>query len=231
MISRFKALIDFVFTKIDYNKLTSLQVGNEIDGYDTSNEHPDFRSDYGAFLSEINNYAGTQYPGLKIGFTATHKGLTHGPLSDAGVFTALADVVDVLGVTYYPIKNTFEIENPQVPANDLATLTLIFKNKLIYLQEVGYPSSSPCSSSEQIQAQFVCQFFQAWDAHASQIPLVNWVRLHDVSLEDAKQLAGPYGLTANKFIEFLRTLGLRTYDGQNKAAFIMLKEQAKERGW
>ena len=45
MKSRFKSLIDFVFTKIDYHLLTSLQIGNEIDGYDTSNENPDFWSD------------------------------------------------------------------------------------------------------------------------------------------------------------------------------------------
>ncbi|UII33021.1 hypothetical protein LVD17_04160 [Fulvivirga ulvae] len=231
LIARFKALIDFVFTRIDYKRLTSLQLGNEIDGYDASNEHPDFWSDYGAFLSELNNHADVNYPGLKIGFTATHEGLTHGSLSDAGVFTALAAVVDVLGVTYYPINTAFEVEAPEVPATDLATLVSIYKNTPIYLQEVGYPSASANSSSEQVQAQFVCRFFKAWDTYAAEIPLVNWVRLHDASPDGAKQLAGPYGLTEDKFIEFLRTLGLRTYDGQDKAAFVVLQEQTRRRGW
>lgn len=230
-IDRFKALVDFVFTKIDYKKLTSLQIGNEIDGYDTSNEHPDFWSDYGAFLFEINAYVDANYPELKVGFTGTHKGLLSGALSEAGTFTALASVVDVVGVTYYPIDDNFQVEDPQVPATDLAALVSTFKDTPIYLQEVGYPSANSCASSEQLQAQFICNFFQAWDTYSNEIPLANWVRLHDTSLDGAKQLAGPYGVTENKFIEFLRTLGLRTYEDQDKAGFIMLKEQAQQRGW
>lgn len=231
LIARFKAVIDFVFTKIDYKRLTSLQVGNEIDGYDYSNEHPDFWSDYGAFLWEINSYADANYPGLKVGFTATHKGLTHGSLSNAGIFTALASVVDVLGVTYYPIDADYKVEAPETAAADLASLVAAYKDIPIYLQEVGYPSASANASSEEMQAQFVCQFFQAWDTYSAEIPLVSWVRLHDASLDGAKQLAGPYGLTEDGFIEFLRTLGLRTHNGQDKAAFTMLKEQAQNRRW
>ena len=53
MKARFKGLIDYVFTKIDYQLLTSLQIGNEIDGFNTSSEHSDFWSDYGSFLLDI----------------------------------------------------------------------------------------------------------------------------------------------------------------------------------
>ncbi|MCP4161865.1 MAG: hypothetical protein GY760_17465 [Deltaproteobacteria bacterium] len=71
MKNRFKNLIDFIFTKIDYTLLTSLQIGNEIDHYDTTSEHPDFWSDYGEFLYEIRSYIDVKYPELKTGFTVT----------------------------------------------------------------------------------------------------------------------------------------------------------------
>ncbi len=101
MKSRFKNLIDFVFTEIDYRLLTSLQIGNEIDGFDITSEHPNFWSDYGEFLFDIKTYVSSRYPGLKIGFTVTLLGVTTGEHSTSGVFEALAEVVDVVGVTYY----------------------------------------------------------------------------------------------------------------------------------
>jgi len=233
MKSRFRSLIDFVFTKIDYQLLTSLQIGNEIDGYDTSNEHPEFWSDYGEFLFDIRTYVDSLYPGLKVGFTVTLLGVTSGEHSTSGVFEALSDAVHVVGVTYYPQNDDFTVMDPNVVDTHFEAITSKFPDKTIYLQEVGYQTSSGCNSSERKQAQFICNVFHAWDTYKDNIKLVEFVRLNDVSHSQAKELAGPYGIGDNKFIEYLRTLGLRTSDGNgiDKEGFTVLKEHANLRGW
>jgi len=233
MKSRFKSLMDFVFTKIDYHLLTSLQIGNEIDGYDTSQEPPDFWSDYGDFLFEMRTYAETKYPGLKIGFTVTLLGLLNGEHGTSGVFEALANAVHVVGVTYYPLNGDFTVMNPDVVDAHFEKITSKFPEKTIYLQEVGYQTCSVCNSDETKQAQFICNVFHAWDNHKDQIKLVEFVRLNDVSPSQAGELGGPYGIQNDIFFEYLRTLGLRTYpgNGTDKKGFAILKEQANLRGW
>lgn len=233
MIQRFKNLLDFVLTRVSYQRLTSLQVGNEIDGYNTSLEDPEFWSDYGIFLTQINAYLDASYPGLKMGYTGTFHGMTKGPLKELGVFTALATAVDILGVTYYPINSDFSVMSPDVINNDLNTLIAEFPSSTIYLQEVGYQTSETNQSSNIKQSQFVCDFFSAWDDHTEAIQLVNWVRLNDVSATYAQELAGPYDINGEGFTEYLRTLGLRTYDGEgtDKEAFGTLVKEATKRGW
>lgn len=231
MIERFIEMLDFVFTKIDPANLTNIQIGNEIDGYDTSAEPSSFWSDYGQFLFAINTYLNQNYPGLKMGFTGTFEGLTAGQLHDLGVFTALAGVVDIVGVTYYPKDENFNVDPADVPFTDMATLSAEFPDKTIYLQEVGYHTSDVTNGNEQKQAEFVCNMFAAWDTHKDQIPLMLWVRLNDVSQTKAEELAGPYGLSSEPFIEYLRTLGLRTESGDDKLGFEIFVNEAQERGW
>ncbi len=233
MKSRFKSLIDFVFTKIDYQLLTSLQIGNEIDQYDTSNEHPDFWSDYGNFLFDIRSYIGLEYPGLKLSFTVTLLGVTTGEHKDSGVFEALSEVTDVVGVTYYPINNDFTVMDPDVVDVHFAAITSKFVGKIIYFGEVGYQTGNKCNSSERKQAQFICNVFHAWDAYKDNIKLISFVRMNDISQPQAEEMAGPYGIGDEKFIEYLRTLGLHTYNGSgtDKEGFSVLKEHANLRGW
>lgn len=229
MINRFKALVDFIFTKVDPNILLNLQIGNEIDGMNTSNEHEEFWNDYGIFLNSITEYIHTSHPNLKIGFTGTLPGLLENP----NRFKILLENVDILGVTYYPLKSNFDVKDPSVVFEDFNNLTNEFQNPTIYLQEVGYQSSSTNNSSPSKQAEFFCNFFQAWDIHKDQIKTANIVRLNDLSEAEAKTSAGPYGISNTEFIEYLRTLGIRTFDGEgeNKEAFEVIKNNLRERGW
>jgi hypothetical protein len=233
MIVRFNRIIDHVVQVVGPQRLVSIQVGNEIDGYDTSNEHPDFWSDYGAFLFGVVTHTHATHPGVRIGYTGTLAGLTEGPLHDQGVWAALAGVVDVLGVTWYPQHAAFQVDAPASVAADLDRLVAAFPDTPILLQEVGYQSAAACGSTDALQAAFFCEAFAAWDAHRAQIEAINIVRLGDVSLDQAEEMAGPYGLSSAPFIEYLRTLGLRTWagNGEAKPAFEMVRQEAARRGW
>ena len=227
MAARFTEIVDRVFEIIPPSQLTSLQIGNEIDGFDASNEHPEFWSDYGAFLAAIVAHVHNVAPGLAVGFTGTLPGLTEGQLHDLGVWQAYAGVVDVIGVTYYPLDGAFQVQNPLTrPAQDLNTLVSTFPGRRILLQEVGFPSSPENGSSPEAQATFYCALLAAWDDHAAAIELANIVRLYDVTQAGAEVLAGPYGLTDASFVAFLRTLGIRTHGEEGKEAY-----EAVLNGW
>lgn len=229
MIDRFNSLVDFIFTKINPNDLLNFQIGNEIDGYNTSIEPSTFWEDYGVFLKQTTNYIHSISPNLKVGFTGTYKGL----LKNSTRFNTLLQHVDILGVTYYPINNDFSVKHPNIVFSDLTYLSILFKSTPIYLQEVGYQSSETNNSSEEKQSIFFCNFFHAWDFHANRIKSANIVRLNNLSEQEAINAAVPYGVSRNEFIEYLRTLGIRTYnnEGTNKKAFKTIKDNARARGW
>ncbi len=231
MKNRFKSLIDFICSLISPSNLTSIQIGNEIDGYDISKENPEFWDDYTEFLKDIHTYVGEKYPTLKIGFTCTLYGLLSKRYKNSNIFESMSKSVDIVGITYYPINDDFTVKEPSVVYDDFKNITDKFPNKTIYIQEIGYPTSKICNSSDDKQAQFICDLFQAWDTHLNNIKLLNFVRLNDVSDSEAKDLAGPYGINNNEFIEYLRTLGFSSYSGKNKGAFLLTIEQATLRGW
>lgn len=106
-----------------------------------------------------------------------------------------------------------------------------YPEKPVYMMEVGYPSSSICQSSEQKQAEFIQQVFYAWDNYQDRIKYINFLWLHDLSASQVIRFQQYYGLSEPKFGEFLRTLGLRTYEstGVDKKAFSILVSQAKLR--
>ncbi|MDN5213398.1 hypothetical protein QQ020_15110 [Fulvivirgaceae bacterium BMA12] len=229
MIDRFKAVIDFVFTKVDPSVLLNLQIGNEIDGYDTAGEVSTFWEDYGHFLKAMTGYVHTSQPQLKVGFTGTLYGLIDRP----ALFNDLLENVDILGATYYPLQADFAVKDPEVVIDELDLLVKAFPAAPIYLQEVGYQSSAQNESSAAKQAAFYCNFFKAWDQQQHVIKSANLVRLNDLSEAGAHQSAGPYNISGTTFIEYLRTLGIRNYEGEgsNKQAFDIIHNNLSERGW
>ena len=147
----------------------------------------------------------------------------------------LSKDLDVILVTYYPMSFTitfnFKMKEPSVVRSDFNKITSLYPNKKIYFAEAGYASSRDSGGSEEKQSEFIKQIFLAWDEHNDQVKLINFLWLHDLSPETVDYLAKAYGLSNKSFTEYLRTLGLRTYEGQDKPAFIALKQEAKARGW
>jgi hypothetical protein len=108
---------------------------------------------------------------------------------------------------------------------------IVCEGEPLYLLEAGYPSSDVLGSSQSKQADFIREMFETWDTHRSQLKLVNFIWLHDISPAQVKSYTKYYGLSSKGFAEYLGTLGFRGHDGEDKQAFKALREAAKARGW
>lgn len=236
MKTRFRKLLGFVLTRINVQNLTTIMVGNEINFYNPGAD-TNFWTDYGDFLADVRDYVHASHPGLKVGFTATYDGLTDATktlaLAKNSVKTMqdYAKRIDVVGVTYYPLNADFTVKPPSVVDGDFQRL-VDFATTELHIQEIGYPSGAANGSSEPMQKQFYCEVFNAWDKHRNRIPQLAALRMNDTARADAESTAKTYGLAANEaFIEYLRSLGLRRYTGEDKAAFTQLKAALTARGF
>ncbi|MBE9506283.1 MAG: hypothetical protein IMY84_05645, partial [Chloroflexi bacterium] len=107
----------------------------------------------------------------------------------------------------------------------------LYPDRTVMLLECGYPSGAGVGSSEELQADFVRQTFAAWDHRALWLRVLCFTWLHDRSPGDLESFSRYYGSEDEQFLEFLATLGLRTFDGHPKAAFDVLRTEAGIRGW
>ncbi len=226
VISRYESLLQWALTQIPDLQLTSLTIGNEVDVYLDNN--PSEWPQYITFFQQVSAYARTLRPGLKVGVKGTFAGMS-GPAQ--ANMQALNQYSDVVQVTYYPLNTDFSPESPTVVGTDFNTLTGLYPGRSIYLLEAGYPSSTDCSSSEALQSQFIDQVFSAWDAHNDQIKLISFFSLTDLSPQTVSQLLTYYGISTPCFADYLGNLGLITYDGQQKQAYMELSNDAHARDW
>ena len=234
VICRFKKLLDFVLGRIPTLTIPSLSIGNEID-IPFSTDALSY-TQYKTFFDAVSAHAKTLRPGIKVGIKATLDGLTDPATSS--LMVQVNTNADFVGATYYPLNPAFTPKNPSVVSTDISTLLAVYPVKPVYMLEIGYPSSSLCNpnppfecftSSESDQSTFVTEVFKTWDTNSARIPLLNLVRMTDWSQADAEA----YGITDFRFIEYLRTLGLRhhTGSGSDKQAWSTFMAEAQVRGW
>ncbi len=228
MISGFKNLLDYIKTQIPDLELTSLAIGNEIDG--VLGQDPQAWEEYHAFFNQAAAYARGLWPDVPVGTKVMFDGLT-GPMAES--VRKLYQASDVVMVTYYPLNGDFTVRDPCVIREDFDQLCELFPEKEIHITEIGYPSSSTNHSSPEKQAEFIRNMFAAWDEHASQITLLSYSWLTDLPQSSVLELEEYYGLTNPGFGEFLRTLGLRTYpgEGEDKPGYEVFQAEATARGW
>ena len=226
LINRFKAFIDYAFEQIPDLELSSLAINNEIDAYLGTNDQ--LWQDYQTFYKEITDYIHNNYPSIKIGTKITYDGL-------AGFARAQAKLVnsysDIIMMTYYPIKPDFTVREPVDIEADIRDVLELYPNKNLYIMETGYPSSKLLASSQKKQAEFIKAIFQVWDLYAEQIKLIDFLWLHDLPPDALAAYGEYYNVDSKRFIAFIGSLGLRSYDGKDKLAFKALLQELKARGW
>lgn len=239
VINRFKTLLDSLFSIIPNTEVYALNIGNEHDVW--MNGSMTKANQYKTFLDSVSRYAKWRYaqdhPGanLSVGTTFTWGGMTNAGTKAA--CQSVNQITDHIACNYYGISSGFTVKPPQQIPQDVQSLINEYPDtsqKIIYA-EFGYPSSQQCNSSEKRQSEFVRQLFSAWDAHADRIPYIGFFKSTDWSDSAAYSIGSnpPYNLADTTFIEYLRTLGLRTYPGSgaNKEAFAVFKCEAAARGF
>ena len=84
-----------------------------------------------------------------------------------------------------------------------------------------------------MQTQFITQTFLSWDNYNTNIKMIDFTWLHDLSTAQVNYFSTYYGITNPIFLEYLRTLGLRQWNnnGTDKPALNELRCQAKQRGY
>jgi hypothetical protein len=227
MINRFKKLLDSVKAHIPNVTLSSLVIGSEHDIYLGSNSSA--WANYTTFYNSVAAHAKTLWPGLKVATELTFDGLTQ----QNTLAQAMNANSDYIGVSYYPINSNFTVKPVSTIPNDFATLVSLYPSKKLCFYQFGYPTSSTCNSSNNLQKQFITQAFTSWDNYANNIYMIDFTWIHDLDPVQVAFYSSYYGVSNPAFLEFLRTLGLRTFtgNGADKPALDELRCQAKQRGF
>lgn len=223
-ISRFKGLLDWMATQIPNLRLDGLSIGNESD-VALGNDNVQWTA-YKNFYDQVAPHARSLWPGIKVGSKLTFTAVTETP--QAQTFNQNSDVIMV---NYYPLNPDFTMRDPGEVLTDIERVLNLYPGRTVFLTEAGYASGPLCDSSENRQAEFVDKIFSAWDAHPDRLKLISFTFMTDL---DPAIVAGmDYGVSTPEFLEYLGTLGLRTFPGSgtDKRAFQTLSQQARKRGW
>ncbi len=262
VIARFKQLIDYVITKIPDVELVALVIGSEVDLYLKTDA---LKAEYLNFYEQMSVYARAEYTAvypnkspIKIAVETTFEGLTDA--SSKAYFQQLNQFSDVIGISYYPLDTNGQVRPASTVETDFQTLIASYPGKQLYFFQLGYPSGyysadyypevrvgmalAQIGSSDILQADFITAVFNSWDKHINDIGFIDFTWLHDLSEADvaATTIDPAFGGSVNpdsKFVEFLRTVGLRTNDGANstnangsdKLAYTRLKSETQKRNW
>jgi len=225
MIARFKDHIDYLASNITFD-VSSINVGSEYDilfGSDKK-EWQQFINFFNAVVPHIKK----KFPGVILATEPTYFGMK-GP--GAKYIKELNNITDVVAISYYGLKENGNVEEPDIVHSIFADSVAMYPGRKIWFYQFGYPTSSVIKSSEKKQADFYRETFVVWDKYSEEIEMVAFTWLHDLSEQQAIDTGSIYGSTAQKFTEFLRTLGLRSHTETEKEAYGVIRSEAKKRGW
>lgn len=226
VIERYKSLVDFAARKVTHSDIFFVSIGNEIDVYLGSSAQK--WQEYTEFFNAVAPYVREKFPEAVVGSKMTYDGILN--LGDKA--RRLNKSADVVLATYYPFeKGGFIVRDPKVVHDDFKSMVNLYPDKKIFFAEIGYPSGYLNESSEKKQADFIRETFVAWDTYADKIPYLDFMWLHDQSPESVADLVKYYGLNNKSFGSFIGTLGLRTYEGKDKEAFVQFNTEIQKRGW
>lgn len=226
LIDRYLAALDYSLDQLTDVELVSVSIGNEVDAYLSAD--PNRWSAYSTLYERAADHVRTRAPDASVGVKATYSGLTGAHRAE---LQRLNEASDAILVTYYPLRENFQVEPPNVFGPDMKALLELYPGQPLHLLEVGYPSSPILSSSEERQAKFIRQVFREWDRHPQRTPVLNFIWMHDITQAELDGYANYYGSDDERFLAFLGSLGLRSADGQDKLGFEALRQEAAGRGW
>jgi hypothetical protein len=204
-------------------ELEYLVLSNEVD-INLADGDPTW-TELAALTSAMATTAHALRPDVKTGVSVTASAV----LSNNVDAIAALDASDVAFVNYYNAGN-FGNSSGDIEA-DVAAVVAATDRPVVF-KEFGYATGALLNGSEVGQSDFVTHAFAAWDAHDDRIPLLIYSRMFDGDMTTCTSQAMSYGETGNQaFIQFLCSLGLRTYADQPKAAWATFAAAATARTW
>ncbi len=220
-INRFKSLINNLSTLSSINRVSHILIGNEIDGYLSSNlrELPAFSTFYQEAVNEIH----IKMPLVKVGTVLTFSSVVNNP----AIFNALAPVSDFICYTYYPTNDASPNWQMRPPSDVIADINLMAQkagNKPFAFTEIGYPSSTENYSSELLQKQFVENMFDALRPYKEngKLEFIFYHGLYDYPTGFCSQYAQSQNVDSTYLCGFMNTLGLKNFTtGAPKQAWAM----------
>lgn len=221
MLARFDAFLREIAPRLD-KRVKWISLGNEVDGY--LRAHPDEIDAYIRFLAHSRGVLKGLKPEIQVGVTIT----CMDSLKSPELAKRLIEGMDIAILTYYPLDGMRTCELSEIPSH-FAFMSALAGAKPLVLQEIGYPSSPLCNSSEEKQAGFVKAVFAQLDRLGAKVPLALYFLQSDFPPSVMKVLEQYYGLSDPKFLAYLKTLGLTDDKGKPKLAWKTFRSEVSKR--
>jgi hypothetical protein len=222
MSKRVLPLVDALSSRF-YGHVKWFMFGNEIDGY--FGRHPDEIQSYARLFAMVKEHVKQRSPRTLVSSTVMFGGV------DAldGALAPLNDRYDFVSITYYPIRGNFTMRPPSVVFADFDKMRAIANGRKVILQEIGYPSSSLNESSQDKQAEFYKDVFQAMRQNRDLVEAGSFFLLADLSDKFVRDLAGFYGMPGQKvFLAYLQTLGVFDLQGKPKKSWNVFQAEMRQ---
>jgi hypothetical protein len=198
-----------------------ITIGNEVDNYFSG--HRNEVSEYATLVSRVLPMVHEQFPEAKFSINFTHAaaGQLH------GMYASFSALVDYYSYTYYPLNSDFTFRDPASAGGDIDNLVRAAADRPVLFQEIGYASSTALHSSEDLQARFLENVFEALRRNRSHIIAANFVWMSDLPESVVDDLTRYYRMgNAANFKAFLATLGYWDRSGKAKKAWSVFAREA-----
>ena len=229
VVSRYEKLLDAMFAAFGSKvEVSYLLVANEENLYLSSKPATQWTA-LANFYDAIKAYELTKQPSVTVGMNLSFGGLLD-PAQKSKLTTLFTTSPDVF-VSYYLGDNGFGSASSTTVHADIDTMITFAGARPLVLKEFGYATGTHDHDVDG-QVTFITDLFQAWDAHAAQIPMATISRMFDGNPADCATQAASYVDGGNAdFAAFLCTLGVRTVDDKPKPAWGRLVDAAARRGF
>jgi hypothetical protein len=197
-----------------------LAIGNEVDGY-LGSRRGDIAG-YAQLMRLVLPTAREEFPNAR--FTVN---FTSGVAADMNAYRAIADLVDFVSFTYYPLNADFTMRPPSDLRRDIERMLDVAADRKLYIQEIGYPSSERLNSSPRKQAEFYSAAFQVLRSHRDRINGATFLFMSDLPRAVVDSLGLYYTLpNSGNFKAYLQTLGILEASGTPKPAWDVFRREA-----
>ncbi len=169
VIARFGAFVRYVLAHLDRVTLVGVYLGSESDIYlgGDAAAWGRFTRLYESAIPVVH----AMRPGVPVGSELTYEGFTGASASLGATLNARSDAIPV---SYYPLAPGYQVMAPGAVRAAFDEMARRYAGRPVHFNQLGFPSGAGNGSTEEKQRQFIAEVFAAWDAHATDVPVVTF---------------------------------------------------------